>query len=151
MQTGPTIADSIDPTGRRRRLVIRLDANVSVPLYEQLRAQLSVMVAVGHLVAGSRLPTVRDMADALALAPGTVARADRELGASGALGGRGRRGTCVGDEPPHSEPLRQRRERLAAAADRFAFEVRQLGVGRGSARQLLDEALARGADAERAS
>ena len=151
MQTGPTIAESTDPTGRRRRLVVRLDADAAVPLYEQLRAQLSVMVAVGHLIAGSRLPTVRDMADALTLAPGTVARAYREMEADGALEGRGRRGTFVVDEPPHSEPLRQRRERLASAADRFAFEVRQLGVDRDSARQLLDEALTRGADAERAS
>ena len=69
--------ESFDPTGRRPRLVIRLDEDGVVPLYEQLRAQLSVMVAVGHLVAGSRLPTVRYMASALGLAPGTVARAYR--------------------------------------------------------------------------
>lgn len=151
MRTVPTIAESIDPTGRRRRLVVRLDADAVVPLYEQLRAQLSVMVAVGHLVAGSRLPTVRDMAYALALAPGTVARSYRELEADGAVEGRGRRGTFVVDEPPHSEPLQQRRERLAAAADRFAFEVRQIGIDRDSSHQALDEALTRGADAERAS
>jgi DNA-binding transcriptional regulator YhcF (GntR family) len=151
MQTGPAIAESIDPMGRRHRLVVRLNGDGAVSLYEQLRAQLSVMVAVGHLVAGSRLPTVRDMADVLDLAPGTVARAYRELETDGALEGRGRRGTFVVDEPPHSEPLRQRRERLATAADRFAFEIRQLGVDREAARQLLDEALTRSADAERTS
>ena len=138
MQTGPAIAESIDPMGRRHRLVVRLNGDGAVSLYEQLRAQLSVMVAVGHLVAGSRLPTVRDMADVLDLAPGTVARAYRELETDGALEGRGRRGTFVVDEPPHSEPLRQRRERLATAADRFAFEIRQLGVDREEARQLLE-------------
>ena len=42
-------------------------------------------------------------------------------------------------------------ERLATAADRFAFEIRQLGVDREAARQLLDEALTRSADAERTS
>ena len=148
MRTAPAIAESIDPTGRRRRLVVRLDGDGTVPLYEQLRAQISVMVAVGHLPAGSRLPTVRHMAEALNLAPGTVARAYRELESDGALEGRGRRGTFVVDEPPHSEPLRQRRERLAAAADRFAFEIRQLGVDRATAHQILNEALDRSADDE---
>ena len=148
MRTGPAIVESFDLTGRCRRLVIRLDEDGVAPLYEQLRAQLSVMVAVGHLVAGSRLPTVRYMASALGLAPGTVARAYRELESDGALEGRGRRGTFVVDEPPHSEPLRQRRERLASAASRFAFELRQLGVDREAAHQFLNEALDRSAEDE---
>ncbi len=149
MRAGPAIVESVDPTGRRRRLVIRLGEDGVVPLYEQLRAQLSVMVAVGHLTAGSRLPTVRHMANALGLAPGTVARAYRELESDGALEGRGRRGTFVVDEPPHSEPLQQRRERLASAANRFAFELRQLGVDPETAHQFLDEALDRSAKEER--
>ena len=82
------------------------------------------------------------------MAPGTVARTYRELEVDGAVEGRGRRGTFVVDEPPHSEPLRQRRERLAGAADRFAFELRQLGVTGAEAHSLLDEALARSLKAE---
>ena len=144
----PLIVDSVDSTGRTRRLVLRLDSETAVPLYEQVRAQVSVMVAVGHLAPGTRLPTIRDLAEAADLAPGTVARAYRELEADGAVEGRGRRGTFVVDEPPHSEPLRQRRERLIGAADRFAFKLRQLGVNGTEAHSLLDEALARGAAAE---
>ena len=146
--SAPLIVDSTDPTGRTRRLVLRLDPDAGVPLYEQLRAQLSVMVAVGHLPPGSRLPTVRHLAAVAAMAPGTVARTYRELEVDGAVEGRGRRGTFVVDEPPHSEPLRQRRERLAGAADRFAFELRQLGVTGAKAHSLLDEALARSLKAE---
>tara|TARA_B100000953_G_scaffold273432_1_gene245500 strand:- start:78 stop:536 length:459 start_codon:yes stop_codon:yes gene_type:complete len=138
----PSIAEFTDASGRRRRLVVRLDPTASVPLYEQLRAQLSVMVAVGHLEPGCRLPTVRHLADTVDLAPGTVARAYREMERDGALVGQGRRGTFVSDEPPHSEPLRQRRERLAGAADRFAFELRQLGVDADESHRLLDEAIA---------
>ena len=146
--SAPLIVDSTDPTGRTRRLVLRLDPDAGVPLYEQLRAQLSVMVAVGHLPPGSRLPTVRHLAAVAAMAPGTVARTYRELEVDGAVEGRGRRGTFVVDEPPHSEPLRQRRERLAGAADRFAFELRQLGVTGAEAHSLLDETLARSLKAE---
>lgn len=144
----PLIVDAVEPSGRTRRLVLRLDPDAGVPLYEQLRAQLSVMVAVGHLPPGSRLPTVRRLAAAAGMAPGTVARTYRELEVDGAVEGRGRRGTFVVDEPPHSEPMRQRRERLVGAADRFAFELRQLGVDRDEAHSLLEEALARSLKAE---
>ncbi|HAZ55598.1 MAG TPA: GntR family transcriptional regulator, partial [Acidimicrobiaceae bacterium] len=43
-------------------MVVRLDPTAAVPLYEQLRAQVSVMVAVGQLEPGCRLPTVRHLA-----------------------------------------------------------------------------------------
>jgi len=117
-----------DQLNVERRLTIRLDSGTGIPRFEQLRAQLSVMVAVGRLEPGARLPTVRDTAEQLELAPGTVARTYRELEHDGIVEGRGRRGTFVVDEPPHSEPIRERRERIAAAAERFVFEVRQLGA-----------------------
>ena len=127
MQPNPTV-EYTDRDGARRRLVIRLDRGSSVPPFEQLRAQLSVMVAVGRLEPGSRLPTVRELAEQLELAPGTVARAYRELEHEGTVTARGRAGTFVADEPPHSEPLRERRERVAALADRFVFDLEQLGL-----------------------
>ena len=118
----------VDQLGIERRLTIRLEDDTAIPRFEQLRAQLSVMVAVGRLEPGSRLPTVRLLAEQLRLAPGTVARTYRELEHDGIVEGRGRLGTFVVDEPPHSEPLRERRERITAAAERYVFEVRQLGA-----------------------
>jgi DNA-binding transcriptional regulator YhcF (GntR family) len=132
-----------DHFGVERRLTVRLETDTAVPRFEQLRAQLSVMVAVGRLEPGARLPTVRHMAEQLDLAPGTVARTYRELEADGIVEGRGRRGTFVVDEPPHSEPLRERRERLAAAADRYVFEIRQLGVDAETAGDAVREAYGR--------
>lgn len=126
--TVSAVVTYVDHTGMERRLSIRLEGETAIPRFEQLRAQLSVMVAVGRLEPGTRLPTVRHMAQQLDLAPGTVARTYRELEHDGIVEGRGRRGTFVVDEPPHSEPLRERRERIAAAAHRFVFEVRQLGA-----------------------
>ena len=70
--TSPAIAEFIDAAGRQRRMVIRLDDKAGVPLYEQLRAQVSVMVAVGHLEPGCRLPTIRALAATLDMAPGTA-------------------------------------------------------------------------------
>ena len=144
----PTIVNLTDQTGRKRHLVLRLDAAAAIPLYEQVRAQLSVMVAVGHLEPGSRLPTVRDLASQVELAPGTIARTYRELERDGVVEGRGRSGTFVVDEPPHSEPIRERQERVQAAANRFAFELRQLGVSIETDHAAIDEAVIELADSE---
>jgi len=130
----------VDQIGIERRLTIRLEGDTAIPRFEQLRAQLSVMVAVGRLEPGARLPTVRGMAEQLDLAPGTVARTYRELETDGIVEGRGRLGTFVVDEPPHSEPIRERRERIAAAAQRFVFEVGQLGADIDTARDAVERA-----------
>jgi DNA-binding transcriptional regulator YhcF (GntR family) len=130
---GPAVVPFRDNDGRSRRMILRLDPRSHIPPYEQLRAQISVMVAVGHLDPGTRMPTVRDLAGFLDLAPGTVARTYRELERDGILEGQGRRGTFVVDEPPESEPVLERRRRLEDAATTFAFAARQLGVAPDSA------------------
>ena len=130
----------VDHHGVERRLTIRLESDTAIPRFEQLRAQLSVMVAVGRLEPGARLPTVRHMAEQLDLAPGTVSRTYRELEHDGIVEGRGRRGTFVVDEPPHSEPLRERRERIATAARRYVFEIRQLGADLDAAHAAIERA-----------
>ena len=142
-ETVSGIVTYADQIGQERRLTIRLERDTAIPRFEQLRAQLSVMVAVGRLAPGARLPTVRHLAERLDLAPGTVARSYQELEHEGIVEGRGRRGTFVVDEPPHSEPLRERRERIAAAADRFVFEVRQLGADHDGAAEALSAAFER--------
>ncbi|GAA1647680.1 GntR family transcriptional regulator [Georgenia ruanii] len=74
---------------------ITLDLSSGVPPYEQIRAQVSALVAAGTLIEGARLPTVRDLAADLGIAPGTVQRAYRELEARGVVRSRRRAGTVV--------------------------------------------------------
>ncbi len=140
MPARPVLVDLNDPDGRRRRLVIRLDPDSAIPPFEQVRAQVAVMVAVGLLEPGTRLPTIRALADILDLAPGTVARAYRELELGGIVIGRGRNGTFVTDEPPASEALDERKRRLHEGAQSFATHCRQLGVGRTTAVEALTRA-----------
>ncbi len=127
-ERSPAAVDAIDHLGRTRRMVIRLDPSLPIPTFEQVRAQLSVMVAVGLLQPGAQLPTIRAMAEAVGLAPNTVARAYRELEHDGVVVGQGRRGTFVAENPPHSEALDEQRRRLQGAVDAFVFQVQQLGV-----------------------
>jgi DNA-binding transcriptional regulator YhcF (GntR family) len=109
--------------------MIVIDPAAPLPPFEQLRAGLVDAVASGELAPGTRLPTVRRLAEDLGVAPGTVARAYRELEASRIIETRGRNGTFVAFD---ADPARQQLQRAAAA---FAEQVRELRVD-------ADEALA---------
>jgi len=80
-----------------------IDPNAELPPFEQLRRQLIEQITIGQLTADTKLPAVRRLAADLALAPGTVARAYKELVSEGYLVSRGRNGTVVApnisDEP----------------------------------------------------
>lgn len=74
---------------------ISVDLDSATPQYEQIRQQVAALVVAGDLVEGDRLPTVRALALDLGIAAGTVARAYRDLEASGAVATRRRVGTVV--------------------------------------------------------
>ena len=125
---------------------IRINQASPVPPFEQVRGQISLMVAAGQLRPGDRLPTIRSLAHELGISNGTVARAYRELDYAGIVSSKGRGGTVVADEPPVAFEVAERRERLEAAAAAFVHEARQLGVGPtdsleaiGAAFRLLDQ------------
>lgn len=81
---------------------ISIDLRSATPPYEQIRSQISSLIATGALVPGGRLPTVRSLAADLGIAAGTVARAYKELEASGLIESRRRRGTVVAFGTPGS-------------------------------------------------
>ena len=108
-------------------MILRVEPRSPVPPYEQIRAQVTTMIEAGVLPGGARLPAIRQLAADLGLAGGTVARAYRELEASGAIVTRGRHGTFVSGEAVRGNGD-DRAGRLAEAARSFALQVRQLGV-----------------------
>ena len=74
---------------------LSLDAGDDRPPSEQLRHRVQQGRADGTLPAGTRLPPVRRLAEALGLAAGTVAKAYRELEEAGVIETRGRQGSFV--------------------------------------------------------
>jgi DNA-binding transcriptional regulator YhcF (GntR family) len=74
---------------------LKLDGSASTPIYEQIVARVEEAVATGKLAEGERMPTVRDLAEELSIAPGTVARAYSDLESRGVLETAGARGTRV--------------------------------------------------------
>jgi len=120
---------------------ISLDEGSAEPIWEQLSTALAERIHRGSLAPGSRLPTVRALAEDLGLAPNTVAKAYRALADAGLIEGRGRTGTFVADRLPARLPDRERR--LAEAADAFVRRGGQLGFDRRDIRRALDRSLGR--------
>lgn len=97
---------------------ITVDVTSPTPPYEQIRAQVAGFIATGLLLAGARLPTMRALAADLGVAVGTVARAYRELEASGLVASRRRTGTVVTGSPTAPTPPPAVQEAAAELAAR---------------------------------
>jgi GntR family transcriptional regulator len=110
--------------------VFQVDPGLTVPPYEQLRAQVIDQIASGELEPGVQLPTVRKLASDLGLAANTVARAYRELEAEGFVRTQGRRGTVVAGERRFGPDAER-------AAETFSARMRELGVPSADALRLV--------------
>jgi GntR family transcriptional regulator len=78
----------------------RLDASSGVPPYLQLVQQVRQAVLLGFLRPGDRLPLIREVVEALAINPNTVAKAYRQLEQEDLVTGRPGQGTFVNAAPP---------------------------------------------------
>jgi DNA-binding transcriptional regulator YhcF (GntR family) len=121
-------------------MMVSVDVASPTPAYEQIRAQLTALVNSGALPVGTRLPPIRQLAQDLELAPGTVAKAYAMLEATGVASAHRRRGTIVNDRGA-VDPEERLRE-LEKAALSFAQTVRLLNVSPAAARAAIDAALA---------
>jgi DNA-binding transcriptional regulator YhcF (GntR family) len=116
---------------------LSVDLGSATPPYEQIRAQVSSLFALGPLAPGTRLPTVRSLAADLGIAAGTVARAYRELEQSGLIETRRRNGTVVAGTPTAAAAAATQSEtpapeavtdQVTAAVDRYIAEGRKAGL-----------------------
>jgi GntR family transcriptional regulator len=128
-------------------VIVEVDPSSPTPPYEQLRAQIAALIESGTLQVGDRLPTIRQLAGDLAVAPGTIARVYRELETAGLIAGHRRRGSFVAASPTSVAlelPRAERARRLSDAARQYAGVVRALGVDPGAALEQARTALSEG-------
>jgi DNA-binding transcriptional regulator YhcF (GntR family) len=123
-------------------LRVAVDATSAEPPFEQVRAQLAGLIGSGRLLPGERLPTVRALAADLGLAVNTVARAYKELEASGLVETRRRAGTVVASGEHTADVA------VAALATKYALAVREAGLDDASALDLVRSALRTSGPAE---
>jgi len=95
--------------------MITVDDTNPTPPYEQIRSQLASLISAGSLAFGERLPSVRQLAADLRLAPGTVARAYTELESQGLIESKRGAGTRVSAHVDAAPKLREAADFAAAA------------------------------------
>lgn len=114
---------------------ITLDPESRVTLYEQLHSQVVEQITSGELIAGTKLPTVRQLATDLDVAPYTVARVYRALEADGFVKTLGRNGTVVKAREGTSVEL------LQLAANAYAARAKELHISAADALDFVTKAL----------
>ena len=119
--------------------MIRIDLADRTPPSRQIRSAVLAALASGELRPGDRLPTVRQLAGDLGVAPGTVQRAYSELEEDGAVESRGRRGTFARrpERPAEAAPS------LEEAVRRIVEEADRAGVGAAAAIAAVADAFSR--------
>jgi GntR family transcriptional regulator len=98
----------------------------SEPIYRQLVDQARRLVAGGQLAPGDAMPSVREIAQVLALNPMTVSKAYGILETEGVLLRRRGIGMIVADAPKRAHSVASRAELLRPTLERAALEARQL-------------------------
>lgn len=114
------------------------------PIYRQLVDQVRRQVAGGQLRAGDELPSVRDLAQALAVNPMTVSKAYGLLEADGVLERRRGLGMVVASPHLRAQAATARADLLRPTLERAAAEARQLQLSRQQALALFDAILRQG-------
>ncbi|MCW2804725.1 MAG: GntR family transcriptional regulator [Propionibacteriaceae bacterium] len=118
---------------------IHIDPDVVTAPFEQIRTQIATMVSDGTLSAGTKLPTVRQLATELGLAANTVAKAYRELESDGVISTDGRRGSFVRSTVVSGGPAPD----LRAAAEAYVLVTRRAGLSQPEALRLVEQSWSR--------
>jgi GntR family transcriptional regulator len=121
------------------RSYLTVDPDLEIPPYQQVVEQIRAAIERSELPPGAPLPTVRQLAGDLGIAPNTVARAYAELQTEHWIVGDGRRGTRVAGQLPINRRARLRS--LREATEKFVDSLRH----RGFSHEEIAEELARAA------
>ena len=98
------------------------------PIYRQLVEQVKRRIAAGQWLAGDEMPSVRELAQALAVNPMTVSKAYSLLEAQGVLERRRGLSMVVAEGAAPSTRVADRAELLRPTLERAAIEANQLGL-----------------------
>jgi GntR family transcriptional regulator len=123
-------------------LLLRIQPDSPVPIYEQIVAQVTFAIASGALEPGAMIPSVRDLAGRLLVHPNTVARAFQELERRSVVAAKRGRGMQVTTEAPLA-CRSQRREIVRGRIREALREAASSALTPEEIRKLVEEELAR--------
>ena len=114
------------------------------PIYRQLMAQVRRRIASGQISAGQEIPSVRELAQMLAVHPMTISKAYGLLEAEGLLERRRGLSMVVAAQHTQAAPPASRVELLRPTLEKAAAEVRQLELKSAQAIELFQTILNEG-------
>lgn len=95
--------------------MITVDPGSAVVPFEQIRGQLADLIRSGNLTADQRLPSIRQLAADLRVAPGTVAKAYSILESESLIEASRTRGTRVAPGKAHPQAIQRSAKRYVNA------------------------------------
>ncbi|MGH7461457.1 MAG: Clp protease N-terminal domain-containing protein, partial [Longimicrobiales bacterium] len=133
--------ENILATRAKARFHIRVDDASDKSIYEQIITQIQEAIATGVLQPNDQLPTVRQLADELDIAPGTVARAYGELEGLGVVVTKGIRGTRIAEREPATARNPDQLETLSGLLRPVAVAAFHFGATSQDLRTALEQAM----------
>lgn len=109
-------------------MFIRVDPFSGMPITRQIAEQIRAQCASGAIAPGDRLPSVRQLAQELAVNQNTILRVYERLTVEGLLERRHGDGTYVADRQPTGQ-MKAQRQLLRTEVDRLVQRARTLGLG----------------------
>jgi GntR family transcriptional regulator len=106
---------------------LKLNRKNKLPVHTQLKAQLVYLIQSGQLLAGTQLPTVRQLAGFLRVNRNTVSKVFSEMQREGHLSCEPGRGTFVSSTQLESKTKVERMNRLLAVVDDALVRAEKLG------------------------
>ena len=119
---------------------LQIDPGSGVPVYRQVMDQFKYCIASGVLKPGSQLPSIRALAQTLAVNPTTVVKAYGELEHEGVIAMKHGKGVFVADGDLRMS-ARQKETALRPLARRLAVEARQMDAPREAVVRIVEEEL----------
>jgi GntR family transcriptional regulator len=117
-------------------IFVRIEPSSSVPIYRQIVDQIKFQVATGTLKAGGRMPSVRELADRLAVNQNTVLKVYNLLCQEKVLHVDRGNGTFVADGTS-ALPAEDRRKIVAARLSEAVVQAIQFGLDEREIHELL--------------
>lgn len=109
------------------KLHLHIDERSGVPVYRQMMDQIKYYVAGATLRPGDQIPSIRELAAALAVNPTTVVKAYTELEREGVIEKRHGKGAFIAPEAPSLTQAEQE-DALRRSAKQLAVEATQMHV-----------------------
>lgn len=110
---------------KKKTINLAIDPSLPVPLGVQLRGLIQYGISAGDLKPGDRLPPVRELADAIGVAPMTVVQVYSDMKELGIIEGRSRSGTFIAWP---SAPINQEMLGFHRSIDAFIDQGMALGL-----------------------